>query len=98
FPVQGLCVGQDNGAILLTPLLTGGHRLGEDVGGCGGLLVDDVRVDAEGDGGGGVAEAGRDDVHGGAGHQEGGGVDVAEGVQAGVRGGVPAGSACCGRQ
>jgi hypothetical protein len=45
--------------------------------------VDHVGVDAEGDGGVGVAEAGSDDVHRGAGHQERRGVDVAHVVEAG---------------
>lgn len=36
--------------------------LGEDCGGVAGLVVDDVRVDAKGNGGVGVAEAVNDEV------------------------------------
>jgi hypothetical protein len=46
--------------------------------------VDDVGVDAEGDGRVGVAEAGFDDVDGDARQEQRGGVDVSKIVKAGV--------------
>lgn len=58
---------------------------GEDVRGGRRLLGDDVRVDPERDGGISVAEAGRHDVDGDAGQEQGRGVDVAEVVRPGVR-------------
>ena len=52
---QGLLVCQDSVEILLTPLRTRRlpviDRLGEDVGRSGCLFVDDMGVDADGDGG-----------------------------------------------
>ena len=70
------------GALVLTRLLTvgalagGRDGAGEDVGGLGELIADDVGVNAQCDRGVRMAEPGGDHVHGDASQQQGRGVNV----------------------
>jgi hypothetical protein len=70
---------------LLTDLLTlAVDGLGEDVADACRVLAEDVRVDAQGHHGIGVAEAGSDDVDGDARQEQCGRVQVAQVMQPGV--------------
>jgi hypothetical protein len=71
----------------------GVRGLGEDVGRCGLGGADHVGVDAEGDGGVGVAQAGRHDMDRYPGQQQGRGVEVPQVVEPRVRQWVPSGVA-----
>ncbi len=64
-------------AVANSAVLAGGrYGSGEDVGGLGELVADDVGVYAQRDRGVGMAEPGGDHVHGDASQQQGRGVDV----------------------
>jgi len=83
---------------LLTDLLTLAlDGLGEDVADACRVLAEDVGVDAQSDGGVGVAEAGGDDVDRDACEQQCGRVQVAQIMQPGVRQrlGRGSGRTCC---
>jgi hypothetical protein len=71
----GLACGFANGSL---------DGLGEDVPDTGCVLAQDVRVDAQGHGGVGVAKAGGYDVDGDSDEKQRGGVQVAQIVQAGM--------------
>jgi hypothetical protein len=64
--------------LLTAPLSSVGYRSGEDVGSLGELVVDDVGVHAQRDGGVGMAEPGGDDMDRDACEQQGRGMDVAQ--------------------
>ena len=67
-------------------MLAGGrYGAGEDVGGLGELVADDVRVHPQRDRGVGMAEPGGDHMHPHASQQQGRGVDVPQIMQPGVR-------------